>query len=583
MRSKLLLYVLGLSLAVCLSRCASQSGTAKQAGPADYPTDPKVLTQGKELFSTTCSACHSLTDEGIGPRLGGVTNALPKTALVAFIQNPSTVIASGNPRAVSLQQKYKQTMPAFDFLKPAEITSILAYIDKESRLRNIPPLTVANPTAVAETPERLIAPVASSDLKIELEDFIQLPATGEKRPMTRLATMRPFPANDGTLFVSDQRGIIYRIKDGQYAIFLDIREKIADFINVTGLGTGLGSFAFHPDFLTNGLIYITHTEAYKNQKADYAYADSVRVRLQWVLSEWKMKDVSSPTFEGTRRELLRLNMPSDVHGVQDIGFEPAIPKTDPNYGKLFIGIGDGGSTIGRHPELAHSKHSFLGTIIRIDPLGTNSRNGNYGIPSDNPFVNDPDPGIVKEIWAYGFRNPHRMAWDKVNGRSILLASEVSESNFEEINLIEKGKDYGWNVREGNFGISYRELKKVFKLQPGEEGDYQKPLAAYDHIDGNAISGGYVYRGNLAALQGKYVFGDIVNGRVFFISIDPDMSDPVIREITVVHNGKKTSMEAITGSKRVDLRICYNEFTREMFLMTKSDGKIRKIVKAYNEK
>ena len=473
-------------------------------------------------------------------------------------------------------------MPGFEFLKPAEITSILAYIDKESRAAGIQPLVVNEVAVTSAQPQRLIAPVAKPDLQIELEDFIQLPATSDKPPLTRIATMRPFPANDGTMFVSDQRGIIYWIKDGRYSTFLDLRGKVESFVNVSGLGTGLGSFAFHPEYLSNGLIYITHTEEFKGRKADFEYSDSVRVKLQWVLSEWKMRDVNSPVFEGTRRELLRINVPGDVHGVQDIGFEPGISKSDVNYGKLFMGTGDGGTTIGKHPELTHNLRSFLGTIIRIDPLGNNSPNGKYGIPADNPFMNNPDPKTKKEIWAYGFRNPHRLAWDKVNGKSVMFEAEVGESNFEEVNIIEKGKDYGWNVREGAFGILHSDLKNVYKIKQGEEGDFQVPFAAYDHVDGNAISGGYVYHGNIAALKDKYVFGDIVNGRLFYLNINKNMSDHTIHEMTVMQNGKNSDLREISGSKRVDLRILYNDFTGDMFIMTKSDGKIRKITKAYTD-
>jgi glucose/arabinose dehydrogenase len=577
MRSKLKLYVFGL---VSTGLSLTSYGQTPSGVEKNYPTDAKTLATGKTLFANTCAACHSLTNEGIGPRLGAVTQILSKNSLIRFIQNPSKVLESGDKRAVSLHQKYKQTMPGFDYLKKEEIEALLAYIDHESTLAKLTPLAVETPAS--DQPARLAPPIATSDLKIELEEFIQLPASSDKLPMTRLATLRAFPANDGTLFASDQRGIIHRISQGKSSAFLDLREKVNDFINVTGLGTGLGSFAFHPDFLSNGLIYITHTEAYKKQPADYEYADSIPVKLQWVLSEWKMRDIKSAEFEGESRELLRINMPGDVHGVQDIGFEPGLPKNHPNYGKLFIGIGDGGSTIAQYPQLCHSKNSLLGTILRIDPLGTNSRNSRYGIPSDNPFVKDTDPEVRKEIWAYGFRNPHRMAWDKVNGRSILLASEVSESNFEEINLVEKGKDYGWNVREGFYGISHRDLKKVFPLAPGEEKGFEPPFALYDHFDGAAISGGYVYHGNLKALQDKYVFGDIVSGKLFFIQIDKKLSRPTVREMHIVQNGKETDLIALTGSKRVDLRICYNEFTHEMYVMTKSDGKIRKIVKAYTK-
>jgi mono/diheme cytochrome c family protein len=556
-------------------------GCAGSKSTSPFSDDPKVIIQGQTIFTTHCISCHDLKNDGIGPRLGGVTTIQSPKLLDEFIRNPSRVIEGGDQRAVALSKRYKLVMPPFDFLKPAEINSILAYIHKETKVQQIAALAVTPVTASDNAPEeRLGVPVLKSGLKIELEDFVQIPASDPKMPRTRIANMRPHPAGNGALLVSDQRGVIYQVKGENISTFLDIRTSIPDYINAPGLGTGLGSFAFHPDYLQNGLIYITHTERFTGKKADYRYSDSIKVEMQWVISELKMNDVRAETFAGKRRELLRINVPSPVHGTQDIEFIPGIDRNDTDYGLLYIGTGDGGSTISKHPELCHDLRSLLGTIIRIDPLGNNAPNGQYGIPGDNPFVDDPTPGLRKEIYAYGFRNPHRMSWDLSHGKKIMFSTEVGESNFEEVNVIVKGGDYGWNHREGNYGISTQDLKSVFKVVPQKGEPYIGPFAAYDHVDGNAISGGYVYKGSIAALKDKYVFGDIVNGRLFYLNINQQLSDSKIHELTILQDGNETNLIEMSGAKRVDLRIEYNPLTQEMYVMTKSDGKIRRIKNAY---
>lgn len=543
----------------------------------DYPSDVKTLTQGKELFNNNCASCHAMADDGIGPRLGGITHLLSEKLLTDFILNPAKVIDSGDPRAVNLSKKYKMIMPSFDFLKPAELNSILAYIENETKRNPIEPLVVKPENeSLATLKERVGVPVKKSGITIELEDFVQIPASSDKPPLTRIANMRPHPSSDGSLFVSDQRGIIYAINHGKVATFLDIRNRIDHYINTPGLGTGLGSFAFHPDYQKNGLLYITHTEEFTGKEADYEFPDSIKVAMQWVVSEWKIKDPKSAVFDGGRRELLRINVPSAVHGTQDINFVPGIDPKDPDYGMLYIGTGDGGATIGKHPELTHHLNSLLGTIIRIDPMGKNSPNGKYGIPADNPFIKNPDPKTRKEIWAFGFRNPHRMSWDLNHGK-IMFSAEVGEANFEEVNVIVKGGDYGWNTREGSYGISPKDLKNVFKVNDSK--NYIMPYLEYDHLDGNAISGGSVYNGTLTALQNKYIFGDIVNGRIFFAHINKTLSDSTVYEIEIRQDGQPTDLRKMSNSKRVDLRVEYDHFTREMYFMTKSDGKIRKISKA----
>jgi glucose/arabinose dehydrogenase/mono/diheme cytochrome c family protein len=542
-----------------------------------YPDDEATLTKGKELYSKHCLSCHALNADGIGPRLGGVTNLLSENDLADFIKNPAKVIEAGNERAINLTARYKQTMPAFEWLKVDELGSILSYIHHQTELRNIEPLIVNKNTGLTG---RLVAPVEKSSLKIEMEEVVQIPRMKDKSPDLGLATLRPHPSGDGTLFASDQHGIIYRISRGKAETFLDIREHIKDFQSGPGIATGLGSFDFHPDFLTNGLIYITHAETFKGQTPDYVISDSIKAEVQWIIGEWKMENAIGKIFKGTHSEMLRLHAPTFGHGCQDISFIPGLGKNHKEYGLLYFGFGDGGSNNIKRPEMAHHVKSFLGCILRIDPAGRNSKNGKYGIPSDNPFVNEPDPRTVKEIYAYGFRNPHRLAWDANNGNR-MLATDIGESNIEELNIIEKGGDYGWPGTEGNFGIATKkDLKTVFRLKPGEVGPYKKPFAQYDHEDGKAISGGSLYEGDIAALKNKYVFGDIVNGKLFYVNIDPLLSDSSIYEFTIMQNEKETTLQELSASKRLHLRVFYDRFGKDLYVITKVDGRIRRVKKVY---
>ncbi|MEP7376424.1 MAG: PQQ-dependent sugar dehydrogenase [Chitinophagaceae bacterium] len=549
----------------------------------EYSSDNVTLAEGKRLFSKNCMSCHSLTDDGFGPPLGGITNLLSKKALVDFIRDPSKVIAAGDERAVAQQAKYKRVMPSFESIAEQEIVSILAYIHDETQLHHIEPVLVNAKSKPGGLTGRMVAPIKKSGLKIELEDVVQLPQLNTTTDLG-VATLRAGPSGDGTLFASDQNGIIYRIKDGKASIFLDMKSEVKDFQNGPGIATGIASFDFHPDFLHNGLLFIAYAESFKGQKADYvvSLADTLRSVVQWVVSEWKMDDVKSGIFKGTHRELLRLHAPNFAHGFQDMSFIPGLKKNDPEYGLLYFGYGDGGSNNLHHPELGHHLRSFLGTIMRIDPAGTNSTNGKYGIPASNPFVQEKDPLIVKEIYAYGFRNPHRMTWDKLNGNR-MMATDIGESYIEELNIVEKGGDYGWPRREGNYGINtVTDLKTVFKVQQTDDDlyKYKRPFAQYDHEEGNAISGGFVYEGGLKPLQHKYVFGDIVTGKLFYLKTDPLLSDSTVYEIDVVRNGVVTNLKEMDQSKRLHLRIGYDPYKKNLYVISKVDGMIRRVAKAY---
>jgi mono/diheme cytochrome c family protein len=543
-----------------------------------YDTDDATVSAGQRLFAMHCLSCHGIQQDGIGPPLGGVTLTRTEDELLDFIHHPEKLIASGDERVLALLARYKQPMPAFPWMKDDSIHSILSYLQRETSANNLKPGELKSMEASLPALSGRLAPsIKKSGIKIALQEIIQIPRLPYSTPDLGIVTLRAHPSRDGRLFVSDQGGIIYEVTGAKYRIFLDMREQIEKFSIGPGIATGLGSFDFHPDYLNNGLIYITHAEKYHGQTADYKVSDSLMAEVQWVLSEWKMDDVNSPVFKGTRRELLRLHAPTFGHGAQDLAFIPDVPNQDRNYGLLYWGFGDGGSNNIHRPELGHRRTSFLGSILRIDPRGNNSKNGKYGIPSDNPFAADTDRATVKEIYAYGFRNPHRMAWDPANANRMMV-TDIGESNIEEINIVENGGDYGWPVREGSFGISTKkDLKSVYPLQPADADFYKRPFVQYDHTDGFAISGGYVYDGYIEALKNKYVFGDIVNGRLFYVNISPQLRDSTIYELPIWKDRNETNLREMSGVKRLHLRIGYDRFGKQLYVITKADGRIYRVV------
>ena len=182
-----------------------------------------------------------------------------------------------------------------------------------------------------------------------------------------------------------------------------------------------------------------------------------------------------------------------------------------------------------------------------------------------------------EIYAYGFRNPHRFTWSK-NGE--MVAFNIGHSNIESINLIEPGHDYGWPIREGNFLVNpYGDLKRVYSV-PVNDSMYgvTYPIAEYDHDEGKAISGGYEYLGTIPALKGKFIFGDIPTGRLFYINI-ADIKQgrfATIREWRVSLHGEVQALKELCGNDRVDLHFG-RDAKGELYIMTKADGKIYKLV------
>jgi mono/diheme cytochrome c family protein len=564
------------SLAIVLSAAWVLSCTHSKSSDntTETTTDTVAIQKGQAIFAQQCGACHNFRQDGIGPQLGGVTSMKSAAWIKTFVKNPQQVIESGDERAQQLHEKFKTIMPSFPTLTDEDLDNVVAFL--ATKKAPDPKRTKVDPNALKNPiPE----PIAMSDLTIGLELLTTIPPSSKEGQLTRICKMDYRP-DTKALYVVDLRGKLYQLVNDEPTVYLDMVKEKPNFIDKPGLATGFGSFAFHPDFKKNGLLYTTHVEKPGSGNADFGYNDSIKVTLQWVLSEWKTETPDAIPFAGKSRELFRINMYGSFHGVQEITFNPLAKPGDEDYGLLYIGIGDGAAVEFGYPFLVRSEDKIWGSIIRIDPQGNNSKNGRYGIPPTNPWARSKNPDAVRERYAFGFRNPHRITWTK---RGQMLASNIGHHNIESLYLILPGHDYGWPIREGKFLMKYDEnMSNIFALPPDDSSYHVTyPVAQYDHDEGNAISGGFEYWGtSVPELKGKCIFGDIVRGRIFFVEAD-DLQvgkQSTIKEMKVSINGKLTTMIELSGAQKVDMRFA-RDHKGELYVMTKPDGKIYRVVRA----
>lgn len=534
-------------------------------------TEERVINSGRGTFMQDCSACHNFIQDGIGPHLGGVTARRSYEWLKQFIANPKAMVDAGDEDAVALYERYKVYMPTFGMYSEDRLDAIIAFLHSKPA----PAVTETSEHAVDDLMNPIEEEVQFSGIVVDLEYKWTLPPSSENIPVTRLVKMDFIPGTD-RLFIADLRGRMYELTGDTFAEYLDMNRLEPDFIHKPGLATGFGSFTFHPEFEKNGLFYTTHTEPARNKPADFMIEDSIETTLQWVLTERKVNDPQSPEFEGTSRELFRIDMATGIHGMQEIRFNNTVSSGDPDYGNLYVCLGDGGSVGRRILHLTQDPSKPWGAIARINPSGNNSRNGMYGIPSDNPDFGDGNP---TEVYAYGFRNPHRIIWDR---QGKLIVSGIGQHRIEELNVVEPGLNYGWPRREGTFVID--PMKSMTYIQAAPENDdpkYTVPALQFDHDEANAISGGYVYDGDLLTpLKGKYVFGGIVRGRLF-LAENADLKVGETQypsEWKIRYQGEMTDLQKLCNHDRVDLRFG-QDHEGELYIFTKADGKVYKLVSA----
>jgi glucose/arabinose dehydrogenase len=506
---------------------------------------------------------------------------------------------------------------------------------------------------------------APTRLALELQDYAALPLTADntntntRAQLARVNYLRDEPGGR-RFFVNDLNGPLY-ILDKQtktFTTYLDFNGRggrpglFPKFTFEANFATGLTSFIFDPDYANNGVFYTLHmedpaTDAAAGPKAGvvagldltgYTTTAAIptptvggRIDREVVLIEWRDSNPSNSTFEGTAREIMRVQHPLAPHPLGEMTFNPVARPGDPDWRVMYLGAGDSQSGEQRDSRRLNPQRldTLVGKILRIVPdprehqkTSTISDNGRYRIPNDNPFATLD--GTRKEIWAYGLRNPHRLIWE-VDQTSILnsaearakattlLAFNIGLVTWETVVVIHKGANYGYPLREGTNSMS-----STNGMGPIPEDDNipiqlsdtvargtvkpTYPVIQYAHsrdAGGDAIANGFVYRGkSIPALKGKLVFGDITTGRIWYANraevlaaddgeamttapiyeIDTSLR-PMVEESYRERGGKTPSlpgMGAVAGPGRVDVRFAEDN-DGELYLLTKPDGVIRKVV------
>jgi glucose/arabinose dehydrogenase len=432
-------------------------------------------------------------------------------------------------------------------------------------------------------------------IAVSFLEFATIPdADGNEAP--RLMHMVTEPETK-RLFVSTMRGMLFSLGyDGkQVQPYLDVNHgKWGVGVQFGGPERGLQSFAFHPQFARRGTPgygkFYVHTDvaiAGEPKQADFTPTNG-RTH-DTVLLEWTAKDPTAAIYDGgPPKEVFRAAHPFPNHNGGQIAFNPLAKAGDPDFGLLYVGFADGGSG-GDPMNLAQDLSSAFGKILRIDPLGTNSPNGRYGIPASNPFASDDSKATLAEIFAYGVRNPQRFTWDTRGGR--MLVADIGQNQVEEISPVTAGANLGWVKWEG----SYRYVARQVDLtDPRSEAGLTWPLVEYDHNDPllqrlAAVTGLTVYRDReIKQLADRIVFGDIPSGEIFHVAADEPLTggSTAIRRLMLKDGDKqKTLLEVINAkltakdkrtASRVDLRFGFGP-KGQIFLLNKRDGVIRLLV------
>ena len=325
---------------------------------------------------------------------------------------------------------------------------------------------------------------------------VELSAAFPNLSFVRPVDLQHVDDGTGRLFVVEQAGVIYAIDrsgpEPTASVFLDIQ----DTAHLGDNEEGLLGLAFHPDFASNGYFYVYYTARNPRRSAVARYH-----------ARPDDPDAADPNSEVL---VLEIRQPFTNHNGGQITFGPD--------GYLYIATGDGGS---QKDPAGHgqSLESLLGKILRID-VDHPSGGRDYGIPPDNPFVGR-GRDVREEIYAYGLRNPWRFSFDPVNGT--IWSGDVGQDAREEVNIIRRGGNYGWNIMEGKLCFNPPEGCDMTGLE--------KPVWDHQHTNGGrSITGGFVYRGSrVPELLGAYVYADFATGQIWALWYD-GQNPPVNTEI-----------------------------------------------------
>ena len=420
---------------------------------------------------------------------------------------------------------------------------------------------LATPAALAHPPhspydDTVFAPIKRFGPRVAVE----VVASGLVSPLKGVTA----PGERDKLYVVDQVGKGWRVDldTKERTLFIDVSGRLVK-LGVLGENSfderGFLGLAFHPDYRSgSGLIYTYTSEPNAGAPTFPTTMTTRAADHQNVVAEWRVR--GGVVDMASRRELMRVDWPQFNHDGGDLAFGPD--------DKLYISMGDGGGADDRDGQLfikatgsmppvdepidghgldgnGQKLTNPLGKILRIDVDGRNSGNGRYGVPKDNPFVGKGE-GVLGEIWAYGFRNPYRFSFDSKHGT--LFVGDVGQNDIEEVNIVRKGGNHGWPIKEGTVFFNHNGNADGFaQREPARPvpPNLVDPVAQYDtHHEGHSVVAGFVYRGRtLHGLYGRFIFGEfstIFNfptgphdyGRLLHINGDP--SQHGLRAISEFH-------------------------------------------------
>lgn len=458
-----------------------------------------------------------------------------------------------------------------------------------------PPQNPSPAPGAGQTNDPFPAPIAATDgvIRVGLAEFAVLPDI-DGVP-ARMMNLVDDPATK-RVFVNDMRGPLYSVSvDGKtVGLYLDVNAAAWGLpVQSTGRERGFQSFTVHPQFGRAGTpgfgkFYTYHDTTNMTPPPDFLPAGGDKPTHDTVLLEWTAKTPSAPAYDGgPPRVLMRFRQPFGNHNAGHMAFNPLAAPGSADYGLLYFGVADGGS--GGDPfNMAQNLGSAFGKVFRIDPLGRNSSNKQYGIPPGNPFVKTA--GALPEIYAYGLRNGQRFAWDPKNGN--LFLADIGQNIVEKVTLVPAGANLGWNAWEG----SYRFISRQAVDTAGRRADptVTYPVVEYGQIDPllqsqAAANGVVVYRARqVPQIANRVLFTDMPSGEIFYFSAD-DLpqggQDPIRRVLVRTSVGDRTVLQVIQEKNqaqgkppatRADLRLSM-ALDNQVFLLNKGDGVIRRIV------
>ena len=432
-------------------------------------------------------------------------------------------------------------------------------------------------------------------IKVDFVEFASIPDDAGLAPRMMLLVDEPATRR---MFVINMRGPLYSVSDDGKTVrlYLDVNaSKWGVNVNSMGNERGVQSVAFHPQFDQPGTpgygkFYTLTDTSNTTPKADFTPLGATNKTHDIVLLEWTAKTPSAGMYDGgPPREMIRWEHPFANHNGGHLSFNPLATPASPDYGLLYLGFADGGS--GGDPlGLAQNRGSSFGKILRIDPLGKNSANGKYGIPTSNPFVGPGHTGALGEIYALGVRNPQRFAWDSKTGD--MFVADIGQGVVEEVSRVTAGANLGWNRWEGSY--SYVGRQQVGLDNARKEPGLIYPVVEYGHVDALllpqvAITMGPIYRGTaVRQLSNLMLFGDNPSGEIFYVNADklPNGGQDAVRRVLFNDKGtaktllqlirEKNAAQGRMPAARADLRFGPGA-DGQIFVLNKQDGTIRLIV------